>query len=195
MLFIISLFFLYPFVYFRLKDSSYNSDQDFVICSRFVNSLILTLSKRVYRNFWWILWSRYITTRTIIHKVNLIRPLEILKGDNHQKLDKLHFFFGRCTRKRWQRFVFALAVDGTTSLGETHNSIPKRNAQWGGNYATEFATSRPPKARCPNRKWIKSIEVQFRSWVADIIGNSAIMIMVGNSAQNSDRGREREKKW
>lgn len=51
MLFIISLFFLYPFVYFRLKDSSYNSDQDFVICSRFVNSLILTLSKRVYRNF------------------------------------------------------------------------------------------------------------------------------------------------
>lgn len=93
----------------------------------------------------------------------------------------------------------ALAIGVTPSIGETHNSIPKRDAQWGGNYATEFATSRPPKARCPNRKWIKSIEVQFRSWVADIIGNSAIMIMVGNSghkiqieggnARRSDRDR------
>lgn len=45
--------------------------------------------------------------------------------------------------------------------------------------------------RCPNRKWIKSIEVQFRSGVVDIIGNSAIMIMAGNSAQNSDRTKER----
>lgn len=57
----------------------------------------------------------------------------------------------------------SLAIGVTPSIGETHNSIPKRDAQWGGNYATEFATSRPPKARCPNRKWIKSIEVQFRS--------------------------------
>ncbi|KAK1136073.1 hypothetical protein K0M31_000642 [Melipona bicolor] len=73
--------------------------------------------------------------------------------------------------KRRQRFVFALAIAGTSSVGETHNSIPKRDAQWGGNYATEFATSRPPKARCPNRKWIKSIEIE------------------GENARRSDRDR------
>lgn len=48
-------------------------------------------------------------------------------------------------------------------------------------------------SHCPNRKWIKSIEVQFRSRVVDIIGNSAIMIIAGNFAQNSDREREKEK--
>lgn len=55
----------------------------------------------------------------------------------------------------------------------------------------DFSSTVSP--RCPNRKWIKSIEVQFRSGVVDIIGNSAIMIMAGNSAQNSDREKEREK--
>lgn len=54
----------------------------------------------------------------------------------------------------------------------------------------DFSSTVSP--RCPNRKWIKSIEVQFRSGVVDIIGNSAIMIMAGNSAQNSDREKERE---
>lgn len=54
----------------------------------------------------------------------------------------------------------------------------------------DFSSTVSP--RCPNRKWIKSIEVQFRSGVVDIIGNSAIMIMAGNSAQNSDREKERD---
>lgn len=54
----------------------------------------------------------------------------------------------------------------------------------------DFSSTVSP--RCPNRKWIKSIEVQFRSGVVDIIGNSAIMIMAGNSAQNSGREKERE---
>lgn len=54
----------------------------------------------------------------------------------------------------------------------------------------DFSSTVDP--RCPNRKWIKSIEVQFRSGVVDIIGNSAIMIMAGNSAQNSDREKERD---
>lgn len=53
----------------------------------------------------------------------------------------------------------------------------------------DFSSTVSP--RCPNRKWIKSIEVQFRSGVVDIIGNSAIMIMAGNSAQNSDGAKER----
>lgn len=59
----------------------------------------------------------------------------------------------------------------------------------------DFSSTVSP--RCPNRKWIKSIEVQFRSGVVDIIGNSAIMIMAGNSAQNSDREKERdnERSW
>lgn len=55
----------------------------------------------------------------------------------------------------------------------------------------DFSSTVSP--RCPNRKWIKSIEVQFRSGVVDIIGNSAIMIMAGNSAQNSGREKERER--
>lgn len=54
----------------------------------------------------------------------------------------------------------------------------------------DFSSTVSP--RCPNRKWIKSIEVQFRSGVVDIIGNSAIMIMAGNSAQNSGREKEGE---
>lgn len=56
----------------------------------------------------------------------------------------------------------------------------------------DFSSTVSP--RCPNRKWIKSIEVQFRSGVVDIIGNSAIMIMAGNSAQNSGREKERERR-
>lgn len=93
------------------------------------------------------------------------------------------------------RFAFRCAILPVAAKYIIPRKEGEETIQWGGNYATEFATSRPPKppARCPNRKWIKSIEVQFRSGVVDIIGNSAIMIMAGNSAQNSDRERERER--